>query len=900
MGNLFVNAANEIVGIGTHVVGFLTEIEENDQLDAIVNVDPDQWPDVINNIAGDDLKEIVAFVQRLRSQTSDLRGEIEKYLATIDQLPEPEGAIWSWAKSESLAELENGQITFSLGGHAGASASINKPGPTYTFRGEAGLNASLKAPFSFGAFGVSGSVAGGAGVVAVFNHDPQEVVINALAQDLPIIVELYDPGKLVLAENLESITLSANGALKLGASLTAGHSFISERATEGAKITTKAKIGADLTLKWVRETDFELQITRGDNRLSINVIDKKLRSKSRALSVGVELDIDGLEEATSSVMAKMASLPVPLEKIVAEFSEPSKLIQTKVTGLIDSDSVRPLIDSLFGDVEPETVVNDLNEAIVSTLNEKVEHFTNILDGKVATFVGEVVGKLSLLDEDAEETLSEFLVEKLSETSKKIEGELRASIRTLIDKTEVKDELLNALSSIGEEVQGALASLDELAAQLLAPVKRMLKSYRDTENKIKSAIAAVEKEKFTAALGHVVQTSDTQTYLVGFELSEFTDVTEELYQQMLRGDFSQATIAAQGGTAGIEMTKCLFKQTVDYKKTTSIQINLFGAKLSWQETLQSTVDVQASNGVIDVLVGSGMAGESVTAFGESQSIKINSMVNMIDKNSSVSVLASLTDDSPSTRELGEYFGAMEENLLIPEEGASRLISSAAVQGIVRDSADIRLDTILELTREEIAAIAALNEDVVYEISTFAQVDALATIPAFNHALAWLCDRFHVNFAASAVVHLKDETHFLDVQQALGLGRGILSGQAFRRLYVVHNTNKHTRGLLKFFERWSDLLDQEVRLDANLKANGEDVKRIQKLNKQMIEGLAAWADVPGILQHVFQDKMSAATLSLFKTLLGLRLKVHGADEKPSQYVVPVVSWQDDVGKQRLAVM
>ena len=48
------------------------------------------------------------------------------------------------------------------------------------------------------------------------------------------------------------------------------------------------------------------------------------------------------------------------------------------------------------------------------------------------------------------------------------------------------------------------------------------------------------------------------------------------------------------------------------------------------------------------------------------------------------------------------------------------------------------------------------------------------------------------------------------------------------------------------------------------------------------------------------MSAATLSLFKTLLGLRLKVHGADEQPSQYVVPVVSWQDDVGKQRLAVM
>ena len=224
--SLFVSHSNKILNIGekaTQLLNGLVGQFDDSIIDEVLELIQGGTPSAhLAALNSSDLDEIKDFFGALIEKVGGDEA-VQMLRKTVGEIP-AEGFVWSWKDDISHSLPISGSVTLTLGANAAAEAKI-LPKPSYYFKGQAGVAGSIKIPFSYGAFAVRGGTKGSAELQAEFNHENTTRVLTALANDLPIIANLANPQQL-LNSTFASASLKLQGEVNLGATLTAGKSWV--------------------------------------------------------------------------------------------------------------------------------------------------------------------------------------------------------------------------------------------------------------------------------------------------------------------------------------------------------------------------------------------------------------------------------------------------------------------------------------------------------------------------------------------------------------------------------------------------------------------------------------------------------------------------------------------------
>ena len=255
--SLFVSHSNEILNIGEKATGLLDRLSGGIIDEVLDFIQEDKLSDRLGALSSSERDEIKDFFGALIEKVGD--SESVKILRqTVGDIP-VDGFDWAWKDGVSKNPALSGSVTLILGANASAEAKI-LPHLSYSFKGQAGISGNIKIPFSYGAFAVRGGTKGSAELQAEFNHENTTRVLTALANDLPIIANLANPQQL-LNSTFASASLKLQGEVNLGATLTAGKSWVASLGSNGrSTATAEVTAGLEYGIDWARTGQFEIAI----------------------------------------------------------------------------------------------------------------------------------------------------------------------------------------------------------------------------------------------------------------------------------------------------------------------------------------------------------------------------------------------------------------------------------------------------------------------------------------------------------------------------------------------------------------------------------------------------------------------------------------------------------------
>ena len=907
---MFISKLGYIVDLGDRLAGKLNELAEANLIDEVIEVleidNPEISSALSDRVSEEDLAEISIFLRKLAGETQPSE-KLLAYFGPVSNIP-ADGLDWGWKVNPEKILPPRGDITLGLKGSASASARI-LPGPKYEFKGDLGISGDLKAPFNYFAISASASATGGVKLDGTFEHEESVLVMEAIEMDLPVLASLNRPDKLI-SNSFQSAELGLSGEVKLGIKLTAGKSFMTEVKANQARIGVELHAGLEYGVDWSKSGNYQVLISLAGERLIVKLNERNITSSSRALSIGANLKITGLKDAVAPAMNRLTGKADELDALLAKYSEPSALLKERLVAQFDDsgDDMKALAETLTGDKDAQSLVDAVIEKVISKVNQKTQHWTDLFDKKVDGVVSEAVAELPIPTENKEELMT-VVNDKVSGAVDDLLADLMSELKVQLG--EGSDNIVNALEVFGAARDEALNDLDQAAVRLLQPIKKMLGKYREIEKTVIDAIELTEKHKLAVQYSRSVAKTADRSSLLTVDLNPLSESGEQVYQDMLKGDFRSALLLGLDNNAEDVVVKDgLFKDVFSRKVTSGFTINLFGVDLTSARTLDANLAVESTaTGTINIFEAEGNLSKEVAGFGEGQSMRVGSILNFLDKGVEDSFTVQLTyeDKKVSRSELNDYLSSMEDADLITQEAVD---SALEVYSDLGDTSggdrSLRVDTIIafnqsqmnklagiaaaEQPAEEGGIVEALQDEEIYRVAINELVRSHRRIGWADDAL----DRLEFTQGKPAEVCLCDWREMSTNKIRRKLKSAILNRTDFRETKkVVVNILSRAESLVEFLDNWEDLATLELpTLGSDKRIPEGDLKAIRDQHQDMIKELSGWVEARGVFVGLARED-----LSRFASALLSCLRILAEQEEP---VAPVISWQEGGEMKRVVVV
>ena len=844
--------------------------------------------------------ELQALRQILKRGTelAETGKRMEWLLSPISEIP-PKGFGWTGkaARATNLADAGTSKVTPKA--TLKASARI-QPGPGYEFKGTPGIAVGFKAPLSFGQISVSRQRSAQASLLAKFSHAGDTRVVQALNDDLPVITRLDDPESLLDCENFKSLRLTTSGKASFGATLKTGRSWIQSIDVPGGAVATRLEAGAGYTMKWERTGNYRFTLSRArGGQLRIRLTESRKNRAARSLSLGAEVRIRGLRQSLAPVMEEIVQLPDHLDAIVKTYSKPSVFFRDKLRERMESSepSLRALVDVAAGGGEAgaRRFVNSLIDVLVESAGAGANHWTDLLSGGVDAIV-EFALDASTLPPDRRMKLAAIVQsrvgEALDDLNESLLKDLKAALR------EDAEPITATLARFAEGPAEVFDHVDATAESCMPPLKQLLARYRTLEERITRSVATVEKERLAIRYGRAVSESKAASTLLRLRFDPCSEQAQGLYRQMLGGDFAAAmTAGLDDENDAITLEDCVFKRAFERKVSSGLTFNLFGREIASRRALSTTIKAQhAVGGQINLFEAAGQVAEEHAAFGEGQSMRVSSLTHFLaspDAPDAFSVQLDYTDRHMKPAELQDYVASLEDAGLIGVGATERVMTMESSLGTLkRGGRSLQIDTLLELSRDELLRAAGNDEDEIVRIAIEEQLKTYRRIRWADDALARLADALGGDLS-NHIFAWRDYSRFR-IKRALGIGGTRMSRTERHVLYLVRGILDRADELASFIAHWRELgrMGQSIGDDAE-KLDESTLEELRELHADMIADLSGWVDARNWIVGRSREDLSPIAAAFLASLR----KLCSEAEEP---LIPVITWTEDGDTRRIAVV
>ena len=825
---------------------------------------------------------------------------------TLQQLTGPvadiprKGIGWAWQPKLQADLPGKGSVTPALKGSVQGSAKILQ-GPGYSFRGALKAVGAVKSPLPFGSLSSRAERSVRGSFRVDFSHPGDMRVVDAACMDLPVISRLGDPGELLNAEAFRKATLEFTSGVRLGAEFRAANSLVGSGRANGATLSPRLQARVRYAVYWNRQGRFKLGIRRlKGGRLRLRLTDAQEVRNRRSLSLGAEVRVRGLQKAVAPVMERIAELPEGLEELVKTYSQPSGIFERKFREkmkLLDARAC-DLLGVVSGSRSAEDLANGLAGAILDVTRSRTGEWTEILDGKVDAVVAKALAKVEFA-RDREEEIAALVKDKARDAVDSLNDEMEERLAGVLEARSGADAIGTALAQFGEDREDAVEEIDKKAAALLAPFTRLLAHYRATEERLHDAVEAAAKAKLAVKFARVVSRERKAQALLVFDLDPLDAQAEQLYREMLTGDFRAAMKAASGSPDGaITLRNSVFKRVFDDEETSGITFDLFGLNMSSERKLSARVKVEHDvGGQVRLFEAEGSVSEEVAAFGEGQSMRVDSALNFLAAGDSAEALAvhlKYEDARMTNREMREYVQSLEDAGLLAERAALRLAESDG-ELAVQDGAErtMSIDTRFVLTPAALQEIGKASDERIIHVAIRRQLEAYGRIE-------WASESLHLfakclgdsRLVEQRIYELRGYGRRL-LKEKLGLAGRVRSEQARKIRWLVWGIADRARALASFIDHWRQLNALRLTIDQR---NGvpDDTQHAEarKLQAGMLANLQSWVEARNPLVGLAREDLSpvaAAFLASLRELCG----------QETELLTPILTRTTDRQSQHIAI-
>ena len=802
---------------------------------------------------------------------------------TLKQLTGPVADIprtgigWAW-RSKREADLPgNESVTPSLKGRAQGSARILQ-GPGYSFRGALKAIGALKSPLPFGSLSsrAERSVQGSLRVDS--SHPGDMHVVEAACLDLPVISRFDDPVELLNAEAFRKTTLEFSRGVRLGAEFRATNSLVGSIGANGAPVSPRLQTRVRYAVDWNRQGGFKLGIRRRKGgRLRLRLTDARQVGNRRSLSLGAEVRVRGLRKAVAPVMKRIAELPEGLEELVQMYSQPGKIFERKFKErmkLLDAPAQK-LLGVVSGSRSAEDLADGLAGAILDVTRTRADEWTGMLDGKVDSVIDRALAKFEYA-RDRDEEITALVKEKARDALDSLNDEMEEKLAAVLAARSGTDSIAEALAQFAEAREDAAKEIDNTAAALLAPLRKLLAHYRATEDRLRRTVETVEKGKLAARFARVVSSARKTQALLVFDLDPRDAQAAELYREMLTGDFRSAMSAASESPSGaITLKDSVFKRVFDDQETSGVTFNLFGLEMGSERKLSAKLRLEHDlGGQIDVFEAEGSVSEEAVAFGEKQSMRVDSLLNFVAGAESADALAiqlNYTDAKMTENELREYVQSLEDAGLIADGAALRLAES----DVGFDEHDggnrlMRIDTRCALTSEALQTIGNANDERITRVAIRRQLEAYDRMDWASQSLGLFAGFLGDAKLVEKRIYELRKLGKRRLKEELGIAGIVRSEQARKIRWLVWGIADRAKALASFIKHWRQL--NEIRLTTDRPGTVPDetlLTQARNLHSEMLADLRSWVAARSPLEGLHREDLSpiaAAFLTSLRELSG----------------------------------
>lgn len=865
--------------LGERVAEKLKEIAERDLADELADKLARDRPKLskalsrVLSAAG--LGKIQKFLDRAAEslETSETLKQLTGPVANIPR----KGIGWAW-RSKMQADLPGREsVTPVLKGGAQGSARILQ-GPGYSFRGALKAIGAVKSPLPFGSLSSSAERSVRGSFRVDFSHPGDMRVVDAACLDLPVISRLGDPGELLNAESFRKATLEFTSGVRLGAEFRATNSLVGSVGANGAALSPALQTRVRYAVYWNRQGSFKLGIRRlKGGRLRLRLTDAQEVRNRRSLSLGAEVRVRGLQKAAAPVMERIAELPEGLEELVGTYSQPSRIFRRKFREkmkLLDLPAQK-LLGVVAGSRSVDDLTDGLAGAILDVTRSRVDEWTGMLDSKVDAVVEKALAKVEIA-RDREEEIAALVKDKARDVVDSLNNEMEERLAAVLEARSGADAIAAALAQFAEIRADAAEEMDRTASALLAPFTRLLAHYRATEQRLQNAVEDAEKRKLAVRFARVVSRGSKAQALLVFDLDPRDAQAKELYREMLTGDFSAAMKAASGSPdSAITLRDSVFKRVFDDEVTSGVTFDLFGLRMNSERKLSARIKVEHDlGGQIRLFEAEGSVSEEVAAFGEGQSMRVDSALSFLAAGDSAHALAvylKYEDAKMTGREMREYVQSLEDAGLLAEGAAVRLAESdgefAAGAGAERL---MSIDTRFALTPAAFRKIGDASEERIVRVAIRRQLQAHGRIEWSSESLGLLAVLLGNSGTVEQRIYELREFGRRLIEEKLGLAGRVRSEQARKIRWLVWGVADRARALANFIDHWRQL--NRLRLTTDRRSGVPDetaLAKARKLHSDMLSDIRSWTDARGPLEGLAREDLSpvaAAFLASLRELSG----------------------------------
>ena len=816
------------------------------------------------------LGKIQEFLERA-AEPLETNETLKQLTGPVANIPR-KGISWAWRSKMEVDLPSKGSVTPALKGSGQGGARILL-GPGYSFRGALKVIGAVKSPLPFGSLSSRAERYVRGSFRVDFSHPGDMRVVDAACMDLPVISRLDDPGELLNAEAFRKAALEFTSGVRLGAEFRATNSLVGSIGANGAILSPALQTRLRYAVYWNRQGRFKLGIRRiKGGRLRVRLTDAEQVRNRRSLSLGAEVRVRGLRKAVTPVMERIAELPAGLEELVGTYSQPSRIFERKFKEkmkLLDTPAQK-LLGVVSGSRSTEDLADGLAGAILDVTRSRTDEWTGMLDGKVDAVVEKALAKVEF-SRDREEEIAALVKDKARDALDSLNDEIEEKLAAALEARSGADTIAAALAQFAEVREDAAEEMDKTAAALLAPFNKLLAHYRATEARLHDAVEAAAKAKLAVRFARVVSRQSRTQALLVFDLNPQDAEAAELYREMLTGDFRAAMKAASRSPDGaITLRNSVFKRVFDDEETAGITFNLFGLKMSSERKFSAQIKVEHDiGGQIRVFKAEGSVSEEVAAFGEGQSMRVDSLLNFLaaaDSTDTLAVHLNYTDTKMTEDELREYVQSLEDAGLIAEGATLRLTESgdefAARAGTERL---ISIDTRFALTRAAFLEISKASEERITRVAIRQQLQAYDRMDWASQSLGIFAGILGESSTVEQRIYELREFGRRLIEEKLGFADSKWSKQRRKISGLVWNIADRAQELANFINRWQQLNNLRLKQDRRQGA-GDDtlLAEAHKLHSDMLSDLRSWTKVRGPLVGLAREDLSPIAASLLTSL------------------------------------
>lgn len=585
---------------------------------------------------------------------------------------------------DSVPEFDNDQIQgcmeYGLTGNIGASADLS-------FSATSGA-----AALSFGA----GGSASAKGDIRIYSSsDSEALLLKALYKDLRALDDIPDLSAFV-SQDVDGLTLSYSGQLNAYANVALGYIWTANQGSQSAegKKNLSVKLGGSASTEWAVAGEFSLVSYRNaGNQLVVEINKKKSTSKTTQLALSATIATPGIKDKAKGYVQELMELDGQLKDFLDKYSSPKDILKGKLASKIEGrpDWQQSLIKLSTGEDTSQELIDSLTDKIATKLDKPFTKFDEWIDDNtqiddMAKKVAQALG----LDDEVEKL--EAFRDMIQLTAEEWHSGFKEDLVKLA--TDNAGSALDPIKKLGLRVDERLNQLDELTAELLAPIHNFRKRYLVRLNQITEFINTTMVEEIGIQYQRIsTQSGEEQAlFKAAFTIEGQPNLDEvaALYANCMSGNLKPLLEKFRNGTnAGLfELLDCQFKFVISAELKSSFSINLFGLD-SMSSTIMSeeAVLVRDGHGQLSAFSSEAEYQAVVKSGNEFNRLTIANSFNYLDSDeNTLSINLMYGDEDLETDELVGYLQIFENMQLLPAGIADKSQAALEEKGLIDTAKD----------------------------------------------------------------------------------------------------------------------------------------------------------------------------------------------------------------------